>query len=79
MCSISYIWSSFIKVKQWLLGNIKWEIGLGNNMEIGLYTITGFNGDHSFPIMLIKFLHNLGYYYFNQILVPLEICTYFTT
>lgn len=37
----THIWTSMMKLKHWLLGNLRWEVGLGTKVEIGLASIKG--------------------------------------
>lgn len=58
-----------MKIKQRLIVNLRWEIGTGALMEIGMDPINGFDGNHHMPITLIMYNHNLGIYFLNQIQV----------
>lgn len=68
--AISYIWRRKMKIKHWLLGNLKWHIGSIFGVDTGLDPIYGFVGEHTLPFPLIQHLHNLGIYYINQLQVP---------
>lgn len=49
-----------MNVKQWLIGNLFWEISSRTQVQIGLDPINGFYGDHSLPTPLIMYMHNQG-------------------
>jgi len=59
-----------MKIKYWLLGNLKWKIRPSFAVDIGLDPICDFVGDHTLPFPLIRHLYNLGIYYINQLQVP---------
>lgn len=72
-CSVSYIWNGLMKIKHWLIGNLRWEIESSTLLEIGLeYPVRGFNGDHTLPITLIQHIHNTGIYYLNHLQVEYD-------
>jgi len=59
----SYIWNNLMEVKHWLIGNLKWEIGEGTLVEIGLDPIRGFLEKHYLPCQLIRYIHDKGIYF----------------
>jgi len=66
---VLYMWKSMMKIKHWLIGNLRWEISSSTMVESWLDPIKGFNGDHSMFSPLIKYIHTKGLYYLNQIYV----------
>lgn len=74
--AISYIWRRKMKIKQWLLGNLKWHIGPIFGVDTVLDPIYGFVGEHALPFSLIQHLHNLDIYYINQLHQPFYIASY---
>lgn len=56
----SYIWHSLLKAKPWLCGNLRWVVGRGNRIAIGLDAIKGFSGDHLLSLPILQIFYNSG-------------------
>lgn len=57
---VSYIWCSMMKNLQWLLGFIRWKVGDGAMVEIGLDAIKGIYGNYSLSVILLNYIHVEG-------------------
>lgn len=51
--------------KYWLLRNLRWEVGRGNRIEIGLDDIKGVEGIHTLSIHILEHLHKKRLYFMN--------------
>lgn len=68
-----------MKVKYWLFGNLKWEIGSGTLVEIGLDPIKRFLENHSLPYPLIRIFHDKGIYFLHQIHIDVNSIFHYAT
>lgn len=41
----------------WLMGFVRWEVGNGSKIKVGLDSIKGMVGNHSFSFQILNLLH----------------------